>query len=85
MARRQEKDMDKAEERYPGITEQIRSYRNAELPARPRCQSEDTARVSCGIIGRSIVIAGATTKIRLIPNPPKPGEYFCNECQKYFD
>jgi hypothetical protein len=77
--------LDQMEEQHPGIKEQILRFRNAELPACPRCGSEDTASVQCGIIGRTIYIAAATRKVRLIANPPKPGRFFCNACKEYFD
>ena len=74
------------EERYPGITEQIRRFENAELPPCPHCGSSDTASVQVGIIGRTININAATRKFKLVPNmPDKRGDYFCNKCGKYFD
>ena len=72
------------EEKYPGITKQIMRFENAQLPACTNCKSDNTADVQVGIIGRTINIAAATTKFRLIPNGPKPGDYFCNDCGKYF-
>lgn len=73
------------EAQYPGIEKQVRYFEQAKLPSCPRCASPDTAAVQVGIIGRTINIAGATTKFRLIPNGPKPGRYFCNACERYFD
>jgi hypothetical protein len=72
------------ENRYPGITESILRFERAELPACPRCGSQDTANVQVGLIGRTIDIAAATTKFKLIPNGPKPGAYFCNACGEFF-
>ena len=72
------------EANYPGIREQIRHFEEAILPICPYCNSDNTADVQCGIIGRTIHINGATTKFRLIPNGPKPGKYYCNACGKYF-
>ena len=80
-----EEKLDRLEKDYPGIKEQIYRFEDATLPACPRCGSEDTADVQVGIIGRTIAIAGATTKFHLIPNLPKPGTYFCNTCREYFD
>jgi hypothetical protein len=77
--------IDHLERQHPGISETIRHYETAELPVCPHCQSNDTAVVSCGIVGRSIGVSAATTKMHLIPNPPKPGEYFCNGCNRFFD
>src|SRR6185503_8822943 len=74
------------EENYPGITEQIRRYAEAELPSCPHCGSEDTASVEVGMVGRAITIAASTTKVKLVPNAKdKLGIYFCNECKKYFN
>jgi len=77
--------LDQMEARYPSIRREILRFEEAKLSACPRCGSEDTADVQCGIIGRTIHIATATTKLRLIPNPPKPGAYFCNACKEYFN
>jgi ribosomal protein L13E len=74
------------EERYPGITEQIRQFEEAEVPSCPHCGSGDTASVQVGIIGRTMIIAGSTRKFKLVPNvSDRLGKYFCNECKKYFD
>ena len=72
------------EEKYPGIIASIRRFEAAELPACSLCGSEDTADVQCGVIGRTINIAAATSKIKLIANGPKEGEYFCNTCDRFF-
>jgi len=69
---------------YPGIKEQIARLENAKLPACPHCGSEATAEVQCGIIGRTIAISAATTKIKLVADP-NPGKYYCNSCGNYFD
>jgi hypothetical protein len=76
--------LDKMERNYPGIGQNIRHYDETVLPACLQCGSEDTATVSCGIIGRSIHVAAATTKIKLLANGPKPGQYFCHACQAFF-
>lgn len=69
---------------YPGIQRTIHYFEKATLPRCPRCQSHNTADVQVGVIGRTILIAGATSKFKLIPNGPKPGRYFCNACSSYF-
>ncbi len=79
------KELDRLEKNYPGIGETIRHFEEAMLPVCSRCRSEDTASLQCGIIGRTIHLAGATTKFKLIANGPKPGEYFCNACNEFFD
>ncbi len=73
------------EENYPGILESILQFENAEFPSCPMCKSTNTADVQVGIIGRTINIAGATTKVKLIPNGPIPGPYYCQDCKKYFN
>jgi hypothetical protein len=77
--------LDELERRYPGIRDQILHFEDASLPACPRCGSQNTAEVNVGIIGRTISIAAATTKFKLIPNGPKPGHYFCNACKTFFN
>jgi len=77
--------LDHMESDYPGIRKTILYFENAKLPACPNCRSKNTADVQVGIIGRTISIAGATTKFKLIPNGPKPGDYFCHACNKFFN
>ena len=77
--------LDHMEKGYSGILKSILYFEEAVLPPCPRCASEDTANVQCGIVGRTINIVAATTKIKLIPNGPKPGRYCCNTCKEYFN
>jgi hypothetical protein len=79
------KTLDRMEVNYPGIREQILSREEAVLPKCPQCGSTDTAKVEVGIIGRTIHIAAATSKFKLLPNGPVPGKYFCGKCAQYFD
>ena len=72
------------EAQYPGIADSIRWCEAEELPPCPRCGSMDTARVHVGLVGRSINMAAATTKFKLVPNGPKSGEFFCNGCREFF-
>lgn len=76
--------LDKAEAIYPGLLETIDCYEKLVLPPCPQCGSADTAKVSTGLVGRSIHAAAATTKMRLLPNG-HPADYFCNHCKHYFD
>jgi len=76
--------LDRMETQHPGIRESIRRFGEETLPVCSRCGSANTADVGCGVIGRTINIAAATTKFKLIPNGPKPGKYFCNECGEFF-
>ena len=69
---------------HPRIVESIRIREETVLPQCHHCRSDDTARVGAGLNARNIYLAAATTRFRLIPNGPKPGEYFCNSCGKFF-
>ena len=80
-----EKTLNQMEAQHPGIRETIVYFEEATVPACTRCGSSDTANVGCGVVGRTIYIASATTKFRLIPNSPAPGRYSCNACGKFFD
>jgi len=79
------KKIKQLESSYPGIQEQVLGFENAVLPGCTNCGSNDTADVQIGVIGRTICIASATSKFKLIPNSPRPGRYFCNQCKKFFD
>lgn len=79
------KDLDRWEINYPGIKETILRFENAILPACTQCGSTDTADVQVGIIGRTIHIGAATTKFKLIANGPRPGRFFCNSCNRFFN
>jgi hypothetical protein len=76
--------LDQMEQQYSGIQSEVNHFEAANLPLCSRCGSDNTAVVRCGIIGRSISIAAATTKIKLIPNGPGPGKFFCNACKEFF-
>ncbi len=54
-------------------------------PVCSHCGSANTADVGCGIIGRTINIAAATTKFKLIVDGPAPGKSFCNTCNEFFN
>jgi hypothetical protein len=74
------------EEIYPGITEQLRRFVEADLPACRHCGSTDTASVQVGTVGRAAIIGEATRKVKLVPTAAeKLGAYFCNQCEKYFN
>ncbi len=73
------------EQNYPGITEQILRYEAANLPACPQCGAADTAIVIGALVGRTIHLASATTKVHLTPNGSSQGTYYCNTCKAYFN
>lgn len=72
------------EQSYPGITEQILRYERGVLPPCIFCGSTDTAVVLRGIIGRTIHLASATSKVKL---SIKIGNrhFYCNTCQQPFN
>jgi hypothetical protein len=37
------------------------------------------------VIGITIRLAATCPKFKLIPNGPKPGNWFCNSCGTFFD
>ena len=80
-----EEILQEMEAHYSGILDSIRSIEEVELPSCSRCRSDHTADVQIGITGRITYIAAATTKIKLLPNPPKPARYFCNKCERFFN
>ncbi len=80
-----EPTLSELEATYPGIRNSILAFESAALPACSHCRSSNTADVQVGVIGRTINIAAATTKVKLISNGPKFGKYFCNCCEKFFD
>lgn len=65
--------------------EQYRRFTNIKVPPCTRCGSGATASVQVGVIGITIRLAATCPKFKLIPNGPKPGNWFCNTCQKFFD
>jgi hypothetical protein len=79
-----EAELERMEAERPGIRAQIRRFEEKVVPTCSLCGSCETASVFVGIIGRTIAIAGATTKARLIPNGPAPAPYFCWACSSYF-
>lgn len=77
-------NLEKMDRYYPGIRETVEHYESLRLPHCPACASENTAKVSAGFFGRSIQVAGATTRMHLRPSG-HPADYFCNTCKQYFD
>ena len=75
----------KLEGQYPGISATVQYFEAMNLRQCPACHSADTASVQVGIIGMTISLCTATTKFKLIPNCPKPGNFFCNACANYFN
>lgn len=72
------------ERNHPGITEQIWRFMQKTNPVCELCGSVDTAEVQIGVIGRTLAIQSATTRVKFIPWGPPPGQFFCNTCRGYF-
>ncbi len=60
-------------------------FARMEVPPCPRCGTCNTASVQVGIVWITIRMASTCPKFKLIPNGPKPGNWFCNTCQQFFD
>jgi len=74
-----------AEESHPGIIEIVDRLETAQYPACPKCgSSHRTAKVSAGLVGMSIHVAAASSRIKLLSNG-HPADFYCNECDTYFD
>ena len=65
--------------------EQYRRFTQMEVPTCTHCSSGNTASVQVGVIGMTIRLAATCPKFKLIPNGPKPGEWFCKSCQQFFN
>lgn len=62
----------------------LKKIQGKKLPSCVVCGSKNTAEVHCGLVGASIYLASRTKKFHLRANG-KPAQYYCNECQQYFD
>mgnify|MGYP001254715082 CR=1 FL=1 len=67
---------------YEKILEQ---YNAMDVPQCIYCESPDTASVECGIIGLTMALSATCRKFKLIGNGPKPAEWYCNNCKKFFN
>lgn len=84
MLKRSLHDIKALDASYPDISDTILNIENRKLPDCPNCESEDTATVQVGVIGRTITIAASTTKIKLVPNGIKKQTHYCNTCATFF-
>jgi len=86
MVKLSRREIDRLEQQYPGFKDTLEYYENLSVPPCPRCASWDTATVSYGLVGRSINMAAATRKMKLVPNvEDRRAPFFCNACQKSFN
>ena len=60
-------------------------FMRMDVPPCTQCGSRNTASVQVGVIGLTIRLAATCRKFKLIGNGPKPGNWFCNSCQQFFD
>lgn len=65
--------------------EKLREFTRMEVPPCTHCGKGDTASVQAGVIWITIRLAATCRKFKLIPNGPKPGQWFCHACQRFFD
>ena len=83
MLRIDEKTIAHVERQYSGFKEVLLRFESATLPAYPHCGSANTASVQVGLVGITINLAAATTKFKLVPNGPKPGNFFAICAMKF--
>ena len=76
--------IDRVDAQRPGFRDLVERWDAKDVPPCPSCGSDDTAEVSAGLVGTSIRLAGATTKIRLLANG-HPADHYCNQCESYFN
>jgi len=87
MLRYSEKQLQRVEANYPGVRESIERFEAMDIPVCPSCSSDNTALIQVGLIGRTMAIAGGTTKFKLIPYRREPKwkkNYFCRTCEETF-
>ena len=65
--------------------EQYQRFMRLEVPPCPRCGTSNTASVQVGVIGLTIRLAATCPKFKLMSSGPKPGDWFCNPCSRFFN
>jgi hypothetical protein len=79
-------ELNRLNDQYDGIRDQILHFESMDIPACSCCGSDDTAATQVGVIGRTMNIALATSKVKLIGNrTSSEGRHFCNACESFFD
>ncbi len=63
----------------------LQRYSAMDVPQCIHCESTDTASVECGVIRLTMVLSANCSKFKLIGNGPKPAEWYCNSCGKFFN
>lgn len=60
-------------------------FDNLDVPNCPICNSSDAARVSVGVVGRSMRVDLARSEFKLLDNRSCRGRHYCNACERFFD
>ena len=63
----------------------LKQYNAMDVPQCVHCESVDTASVECGVIRLTMSLSATCRKFKLIGNGPKPAEWYCNSCRKFFN
>ena len=74
--------MAKFSEVYEEILEQFNAM---DVPHCIHCESTDTASVQCGVIRLTMALSANCRKFKLFGNGPKIAEWYCNECERFFN
>lgn len=76
------------EKQYLGIQAQIEAMEGTPSSSCPRCGREDAARITIGLVGRTLALAAATTRCHLLPSGTDESQgmtWFCRHCQETYD
>ena len=76
------KELANFSEVYERILDQ---YNGMDVPQCIHCGSTDTASVECGVIRLTMSLSATCRKFKLVGNGPKPAEWYCNSCEKFFN
>jgi hypothetical protein len=63
----------------------LKRYNALDVPQCIHCESTDTAAVECGVIRLTMSLSATCRKFKLVGNGPKPAEWYCNSCKKFFN
>ncbi len=70
---------------YEVYEEMLEQYNAMDVPQCIHCESTDTASVECGVIRLTMSLSATCRKFKLVGNGPKPAEWYCNSCEKFFN
>ena len=63
----------------------LKQYNALDVPQCVYCEGSDTATVQCGVIRLTMALSANCRKFKLVGNGPKPAEWYCNSCEKFFN